>query len=103
MSKNQTNGESSQNEEEETDSPWYYPNISHDDANRLLSKYQNVDGVFLVRPSTRDTATYVLSFVCKKKVVHCQIKQMEADYTLFLSLDHGNTRFYGLKQLIEFY
>ena len=102
LGRNPTKEKNFQNEEG-TDSPWYYAGISHDEANRLLSKYQNVDGVFLVRPSTRDTATSLLSFVHKKKVVHCQIKQMEAYDTIFLSLDHGNTRFYGLRQLIQFY
>ncbi|XP_074600739.1 growth factor receptor-bound protein 14-like [Brevipalpus obovatus] len=97
------NGRNLNGEEDETHLPWYYPHISHDDADRLLGKYQNVDGVFLVRSSSRDTAAYVLSFVCKKKVVHCQIKQMDRGDTVFLSLDYGSTRFYGLKQLIEFY
>lgn len=90
-------------QQDENTLPWYYADLSREEASKLLSKYQNIDGVFLVRSSSKDPTSYVLSFVCDSKVIHCQVRQMEADSAIVLTLDHGQTKFYGLQQLVEFY
>jgi len=83
--------------------PWFYLSMTREEAIKLLSKYECLDGVFLIRASRSHPFNYVLSFVHHQKVIHCQIKQIETEDTICLSLDLGITKFYNLQQLIEFY
>jgi len=84
--------------------PWFYPEMSREEANTSLSKYSSVDGVFLVRSSQRSPGTYVLSFTYRGKINHVSIQHVEADHgQTVCTLDWGQTRFYDLNSLIEFY
>ncbi|XP_042902922.1 growth factor receptor-bound protein 14 isoform X2 [Parasteatoda tepidariorum] len=83
--------------------PWFYRGMSRDEATHLLTKYGTVDGVFLVRESRRNPGSFVLSYVYKNKVHHCQIFQVDEKDQLCYSLDSGRTKFYDLIQLVEFY
>jgi len=83
--------------------PWFYANMTRDEAIKLLTKYETIDGVFLVRSSSRNPLSYVLSFVHNHRIMHYQIRQIEFENAVCLSLDYGNTKFYDLQQLIEFY
>ena len=84
--------------------PWFYPDMGREEATTSLSKYSAVDGVFLVRASQRTLGTYVLSFIASGKVNHVTIQNVDADHgQVVVSLDWGVTKFYDLKQLIEFY
>ena len=83
--------------------PWFYANMTRDEAIKLLSKYETIDGVFLVRCSSRDPLSYVLSFVYNHRIMHCKIRQIEFENAVCLSLDYGKTKFYDLQQLVEFY
>lgn len=89
------------NNQQEQKIPWLYNNIQREEADFLLTKFLNVDGVFLVR--TKHPDSYVLSFVHDRKIKHCQIKKLYVEKTICYSLDDGKTKFYDLKQLIEFY
>ncbi|KAI1283838.1 Growth factor receptor-bound protein 10 [Halotydeus destructor] len=80
--------------------PWFYSELNREDAVRLLDKYLSVNGVFLVRNSSRNPGTHVLSFVHAGKINHMMIQRIEDD---FLSIDQGRTKFYDLQQLVEFY
>ena len=84
--------------------PWLY-NIKREEAERFLSKFINFDGLFLVRVSSKNSSNFVLSFVHDSKVKHCHIRKLiESDEsTICFSIDDGKTKFYDLKQLIEFY
>lgn len=84
--------------------PWFYPDMSREEATTSLSKYCSVDGVFLVRASQRTVGAFVLSFIASGKVNHVTIQNVDADHgQVVVSLDWGVTKFYDLKQLIEFY
>lgn len=84
--------------------PWFYPDMGREEATTSLSKYSSVDGVFLVRASQRTLGTFVLSFIASGKVNHVTIQNVDADHgQVVVSLDWGVTKFYDLKQLIEFY
>ncbi|KAG8180034.1 hypothetical protein JTE90_012879 [Oedothorax gibbosus] len=83
--------------------PWFYSGMSRDEATHLLTKYGTVDGVFLVRESRRNPGSFVLSYVYKNKVHHCQIFPADEKDQLCYSLDNGRTKFYDLLQLVEFY
>lgn len=61
--------------------------------------------VFIVRPSRTSEGTYVLTYKCQGKLAHQQIVPMvdkERNITVF-TLDNGQTKFYDILQLIEFY
>lgn len=83
--------------------PWYYSQMTREEAQQNLEKYGIIDGVFLVRQSNRNPNSYVLSFVFNWKVHHVQIMPIEEKGQTVLSLDCGKTKFYDLLQLIEFY
>ncbi|XP_013787234.2 growth factor receptor-bound protein 14-like [Limulus polyphemus] len=83
--------------------PWFYTGMSRDEPTQLLTKYGTVDGVFLVRESHRNPASFVLSYVYNRKVHHTQILPMEEKNQLCYTLDGGKTKFYDLLQLVEFY
>lgn len=83
--------------------PWFYSGMSRDEATQLLTKYGTVDGVFLVRESRRNPGSFVLSYIYKCKVHHCQVIPVEEKEQLCYSLDNGRTKFYDLLQLVEFY
>lgn len=84
--------------------PWYYPDMSREEANTSLMKYTSIEGVFLVRTSSRTPGLPVLSFISRGKINHVSIEEVDADHgQVVLSLDCGQTKFYDLKQLIEFY
>ncbi|GFR29234.1 growth factor receptor-bound protein 14 [Trichonephila clavata] len=83
--------------------PWFYSGMSRDEATHLLTKYGTVDGVFLVRESRRNPGSFVLSYVYKNKIHHCQIFPVDEKDQLCYSLDNGRTKFYDLLQLVEFY
>lgn len=83
--------------------PWFYGQMSRDEANSYLEKYRTVDGVFLVRESQTNPSSFVLSFVFTWKVHHVQIQPFEENGQPCLSLDCGKTKFYDLLQLVEFY
>lgn len=83
--------------------PWLY-NIKREEAEKFLHQFIHFDGVFLVRVSTKNSENFVLSFVHEKKVKHCHIRKIETDEsTICFSIDQGKTKFYDLKQLVEFY
>ncbi|RWS27133.1 Growth factor receptor-bound protein 14-like protein [Leptotrombidium deliense] len=77
--------------------------MSRREATDRLTKFASVDGVFLVRPSQRVPGSFMLSFICKEAVKHVPIFVIEESAQISLSLDCGRTKFYGLRQLIEFY
>jgi len=84
--------------------PWFYESMSREMASSLLSKYSSINGVFLVRTSTRQSGQLVLSFTSNGKISHAQIHRIDVDSTTScLTIDSGATRFYDLKQLIEFH
>ena len=84
--------------------PWFYPGMTREEANTSLSKYTSVEGVFLVRTSSTHPGMYVLSFTSRSKINHVSIQEVEADHgQIVLSIDGGGTKFYDLRQLIEFY
>jgi hypothetical protein len=88
----------------EVQDPWYYPDMTREEANTSLMKYTSIEGVFLVRTSSRHASVPVLSFISKGKINHVSIEEVDADHgQVVLSLDCGQTKFYDLKQLIEFY
>ncbi|KAI1283839.1 Growth factor receptor-bound protein 14 [Halotydeus destructor] len=80
--------------------PWFYSELNREDAVRLLDKYLSVNGVFLVRNSSRNMGSHVLSFVHAGKIYHMMIQRIDDD---FLSIDQGRTKFYDLQHLVEFY
>lgn len=88
---------------EQPNIPWLYDSIKREDAEQYLNKFLNVDGVFLVRTSTKSPENYVLSFVHDRKVKHCHIRKLDVDSTVCFTIDDGKMRFYDLKQLVEFY
>lgn len=47
--------------------PWFFPNVSREDAEELLKKH-NREGSFLIRPSTTENNCYTLSLLSKKWV-----------------------------------
>lgn len=84
--------------------PWFYENLTREEASKLLSQYSSINGVFLVRRSTRAPGTYVLSLVLNRKVLHIIVMSMQTDsHTCYLTLDQGKTKFADLSQLIQFY
>ncbi|RWS31902.1 growth factor receptor-bound protein 14-like protein [Leptotrombidium deliense] len=83
--------------------PWFYSQMSRKESTQCLLKYANVDGVFLVRPSQRNPGSFVLSFTSKERINHVPILVTEDSGQISLSLDCGRTKFYDLKQLVEFY
>lgn len=84
--------------------PWLY-NIHREEAERFLQKFINFDGLFLVRVSSKNASNFVLSFVHDTKIKHCNIRKIidSDESTICFSIDDGKTKFYDLKQLIEFY
>ena len=52
---------------------WFRPNMGREQANTALFPHRNRDGVFLIRPCSRQTHNYVLSFTSNSKIVHAQI------------------------------
>lgn len=84
--------------------PWLY-NFKREEAERFLQKFINFDGLFLVRVSSKNSSNFVLSFVHDMKVKHCHIRKIidSDESTVCFSLDEGKTKFYDLKQLVEFY
>jgi hypothetical protein len=85
--------------------PWYYKNMSRDQAANVLNGLGNKDGVFLIRESKSKCGSYVLSFKCGGKIIHTPIvAQMDPlnDQVCF-TLDNGVIKFYDLLQLVEFY
>ncbi|RWS13539.1 growth factor receptor-bound protein 14-like protein [Dinothrombium tinctorium] len=83
--------------------PWFYGEMSRKEAAEILHKYKTIDGVFLVRPSQRNPGSFVLSFIWKEKVNHVPIMVADESGQVSVSLDCGRTKFYDLKQLVEFY
>jgi len=84
--------------------PWFYGDISREDAAQLITDCGLTDGVFLVRESKSVLGTFVLSLAHHHKVKHCQIQvHTGEDSNRYFTLDHGQTKFYDLLQLIEFY
>ncbi|KAL3283485.1 hypothetical protein HHI36_006625 [Cryptolaemus montrouzieri] len=85
--------------------PWFHTNLSRDQASTLVTRYGDGDGVFLVRPSRTSEGTFVLTYRCQGKLVHQPIVPMtdrERNITIF-TLDNGQTKFYDILQLVEFY
>lgn len=84
--------------------PWFYENLSREQASKLLSQYLSINGVFLVRQSTRSPGTFVLSLVLNRKILHIIVMSVQIDaHTCYLTLDQGKTKFADLSQLIQFY
>ena len=84
--------------------PWFYENLSREQASKLLSQYLSINGVFLVRQSTRSPGTFVLSLVLNRKILHIIVMNVHIDaHTCYLTLDQGKTKFADLSQLIQFY
>ncbi|RWS17866.1 Growth factor receptor-bound protein 14-like protein [Dinothrombium tinctorium] len=86
-----------------TSHPWFYENMSREECHKLLQKFENIDGVFLVRTSKRSPDCFVLSFICNQKINHIQVKHIDTENQSCLSLDFGKTKFYDIQQLVEFY
>jgi len=83
--------------------PWFHSGLSREDAIQLLLKYGTVNGVFLVRESSSNSKTFVLSFIFNEKVYHTQIQPIEDQDHILYSLDNGKTKFYDILQLVEFH
>lgn len=83
--------------------PWYHGRLSRDETQRLIMQQGLVDGVFLVRESTRNPKGFVLSLCHLQKIKHYLILPCEEDGKPFYSMDDGQTKFVDLIQLVEFH
>lgn len=88
---------------EQQNIPWLYDSISREDADKYLKRFLNVDGVFLVRTSSKIPDNFVLSFVHQQRVKHCHVRRLDVESTICYSIDDGKTKFFDIKSLIEFY
>ncbi|XP_073428686.1 growth factor receptor-bound protein 7 isoform X2 [Dendrobates tinctorius] len=83
--------------------PWYHGRLSRDETQRLITQQGMVDGVFLLRESTRNPKGFVLSLCHLQKIKHYLILPCEEDAKPFYSMDDGQTKFVDLIQLVEFH
>ncbi|XP_053309647.1 growth factor receptor-bound protein 7 isoform X2 [Spea bombifrons] len=82
---------------------WYHGRLSRDETQRLIAQQGMVDGVFLVRESTRNPNGFVLSLCHTQKIKHYLILPCEEDGKPYFSMDDGQTKFVDLIQLVEFH
>jgi len=82
--------------------PWYHPGLVRDRANKILQAHANTDGVFLVRESSVANA-FVISYTYDGKVSQRQVFPVSSDDGVTYTLDEGQTKFYDLLQLVEYY
>ncbi|KAK6618565.1 hypothetical protein RUM43_012956 [Polyplax serrata] len=85
--------------------PWFHSGMTREQAATLVAKHGTVDGVFLVRDSQSSPGAFVLTLKFGAKVLHKEITPMSNSHhdTICYTLDNGQTKFYDLLQLIEFY
>lgn len=83
--------------------PWFYGNLSRQEAVRLVEQQGLVNGVFVVRKSQSMPGVFVLTFAHNHKVKHCPIHRIEDKDQVYYTLDNGATKFMDLIQLIDFY
>ncbi|XP_045163455.1 tyrosine-protein phosphatase non-receptor type 11-like isoform X2 [Mercenaria mercenaria] len=76
---------------------WFHPNISGQDAERLLQT-RGVDGSFLARPSTSNKGDFTLSVRRNGEVTHIKIQNTGDFYDLY-----GGEKFATLAELVQFY
>ncbi|XP_063315156.1 growth factor receptor-bound protein 7 isoform X2 [Pelobates fuscus] len=82
---------------------WYHGRLSRDETQRLIVQQGMVDGVFLVRESTRNPNGFVLSLCHMQKIKHYLILPCEEEGKPYFSMDDGQTKFVDLIQLVEFH
>ncbi|KAM4692432.1 growth factor receptor-bound protein 7 [Rhinophrynus dorsalis] len=82
---------------------WYHGRLSRDETHRLITQQGMVDGVFLVRESTRNPKGFVLSLCHLQKIKHYLILPCEEEGRPYYSMDDGQTKFVDLIQLVEFH
>ncbi|KAM8946758.1 growth factor receptor-bound protein 7 [Pelodytes ibericus] len=82
---------------------WYHGRLSRDETQRLIVQQGMVDGVFLVRESTRNPKGFVLSLCHMQKIKHYLILPCEEEGKPYFSMDDGQTKFVDLIQLVEFH
>ncbi|XP_053554105.1 growth factor receptor-bound protein 7 isoform X2 [Bombina bombina] len=82
---------------------WYHGRLSRDETQRLIMQHGMVDGVFLVRESTRNPKGFVLSLCHLQKIKHYLILPCEEEGKPYYSMDDGQTKFTDLIQLVEFH
>jgi hypothetical protein len=82
--------------------PWYHAGLVRDRANKILQAHANTDGVFLVRESSV-TGAYVISYTHDGKVSQRQVFPVANEDGVTYTLDEGQTKFYDLLQLVEYY
>ncbi|XP_041432070.1 growth factor receptor-bound protein 7 isoform X1 [Xenopus laevis] len=82
---------------------WYHGRLSRDETQRLIMQQGMVDGVFLVRESTRNAKGFVLSLCHLQKIKHYLILPCEEEGRPYYSMDDGETKFIDLIQLVEFH
>lgn len=85
--------------------PWFHRGLTRDQATALVSQEGQPDGIFLVRESRSNPGAYVLTYKHGMKIYHTQITPIlnEKRKNYVYSLDNGETKFYDLLQLVEFY
>ncbi|MEE6519023.1 hypothetical protein FKM82_030433 [Ascaphus truei] len=82
---------------------WYHGRLSRDETQRLIVQQGMVDGVFLLRESTRNPKGFVLSLCHLQKIKHYLILPCEEEGRPYFSMDDGQTKFMDLIQLVEFH
>lgn len=75
---------------------WYHPNMTREMTEKILCQRIS-DGTFLVRPSDKNPANFVISFTAHKKVKHCSIS---VEGRLYCA---AGTQFESLVSLVNHY
>jgi hypothetical protein len=80
------------------DKPYFYGRLLREEANRILEKRGNRDGLFLLRESVFEVGSFILSLCSANVVQHYKIERQE-DGTV--AIGRTGTRFVGPIELIR--
>lgn len=85
--------------------PWFHSAVSREDAEDLVKRNGSKEGTFLVRTSHHLPGCYIISLMHNRVVHHFPVTCVKDNETgiKYLTIDHGETKFRDLVQLVEFY
>eukprot|EP00040_Diaphanoeca_grandis_P044507 m.12537 g.12537 ORF g.12537 m.12537 type:complete len:1464 (-) comp9359_c0_seq1:177-4568(-) len=75
---------------------WFHADVTRSQADRMLRRVRT-DGMFLIRESEANNASFSISFRAEGKVRNCRIQKEGRMYTL------GSMEFESLVELVEYY